>query len=134
MPNPTHILDTHVVLWLAYEPEKLSKLARTAVEEHETAMLTMAISAATLYEIVWLFTQGRLSASVGSLDLVKEVQRRFKVLPIDGALALSAAQIPSPFHGDPMDRLIVATAIRWNLTLMTADRRILNANLCKLLW
>jgi PIN domain nuclease of toxin-antitoxin system len=134
MPNPAYILDTHVLLWLAYEPEKLSNTAKVAIEENEDAMLSMAISAATLYEVVWLTSQGRLSAKVGSLDFVKEIQHRFKVIPIDGATALSAAQIPSPFLGDPMDRLIVATAIQRNVTLITADRRILDTKLCRLLW
>lgn len=134
MLEPAYILDTHILIWLAYQPQKLSVAARAAIETTEDRAQQLAISGATLYEVAWLVGQNRLSTLGGSTDLVGQVLSRFMVVPIDSALALAAAQIPTPFHGDPMDRLIVATAIQSNLTLITADRRIFDANLCKLLW
>ena len=134
MLEPAYILDTHIVLWLAYQPDKLSGAARVAIETAEAADQQLAISAATLYEVAWLVEQNRLSSLVSPTKLVKQVLSKFTVIPINGGVALAAAQIPSPFQGDPMDRLIVATAIQGNLTLITADRRILDADLCKLLW
>jgi PIN domain nuclease of toxin-antitoxin system len=65
---------------------------------------------------------------------MRELDRRFFILPIYGVLAVSAARIPTPFHGDPMDRLIVATALESGRTLITADRAILSSKACKLLW
>jgi len=128
------LLDTHIALWLAYEPERLSDDAADAIEEAESQTSAIALSAASVYELIWLFDNRRLKVPNGVDEFVQELNRRFFVLPIDGGLAVRAARIPTPFHGDPMDRLIVATALESGRTLITADRAILSSKACKLLW
>jgi PIN domain nuclease of toxin-antitoxin system len=128
------LLDTHVALWLAYQPEKLSQAAFDAISDEDTLHSGISLSAASVYELTWLLERGRLTVSVDSSEFLQELDRRFLILPIDGKISMRAARIPSPFHGDPMDRLIVATALHANLTLITADRSILSSKICKLLW
>jgi PIN domain nuclease of toxin-antitoxin system len=129
-----NLLDTHILWWLAYEPEKLSTVARNAIRDASLVPQGLAISCISLYEIAWLIEKGRLKISEEPSAFFNQLNRRFTVLPIDGSIAVEAARIPTPFHGDPMDRLIVATALAANLTLITADRSILASNACKLLW
>ncbi len=50
------------------------------------------------------------------------------------AIAICAGELPEPFHGDSMDRMIAATAIVEKCTLITADIKIRAANACKVLW
>jgi PIN domain nuclease of toxin-antitoxin system len=128
------LLDTHILWWLAYEPEKLSKVASGAILEAELFPRGLAVSAASLYEITWLMERGRLTISVDRTEFLRELAERLAILPIDGPIAVRAASIAAPFHGDPMDRLIVATALANNARLITADRSILASNACKLLW
>jgi PIN domain nuclease of toxin-antitoxin system len=49
-------------------------------------------------------------------------------------IAVCAAGLPDPFHGDPIDRMIAATAIVGDCVLITHDDRIRKANVCKTLW
>lgn len=128
------LLDTHVCWWLAYEPEKLSMHAREAIGREEHRPGALALSCASLYELTWLLERKRLAVSVGFDQFVREIEARIAVLPIDQSVAVSAARFPAPFHGDPMDRLIVATALDSNRILITADEAILASGLCQTLW
>ena len=127
------LLDTHIVWWLAYEPDKLPDSAAEAILSQSHLTQGLAISAATMYELAWLLEKGRLQISTSSSAFLHQTASRFAVLPVSGTVAIEAARLPVPFHGDPMDRLIVATARTLDLTLVTADRDILSASLCKLI-
>lgn len=128
------LLDTHIVLWLANEPERLSIKAADAIREAGDRSEQLALSAASIYEITWLMERGRLMLASGAQSFLDELNLRFAVLPIDDAIAVAAARIAAPFHGDPIDRLIVATALATKSRLITADRSILASNACKLIW
>jgi len=126
------LLDTHIVIWLAFSPEKLSIPVVEAIRNADQDSL--AVSAASLYEMLWLVDHKRVKASAGAKEFLDQVEKRFKILPINSAIAAYAALSMNTFHPDPMDRLIVATALASDLTLITADRNILASNACKLLW
>ena len=127
------VLDSHVVLWLAFCPEKLSSAASGAIEVVESAGTAPMISAATLFEIAYAIRKGRVATAVPDSAFFARIRSRFRVVPIDSEIAQSAAQI-EPFHGDPMDRLITATAILQNLPLVTSDWKIRNSSACKTIW
>jgi PIN domain nuclease of toxin-antitoxin system len=55
-------------------------------------------------------------------------------LPIDRHTAVQSVRLPEPFHQDPADRIIVATARRFNLPLLTADNRIRSYSHVKTIW
>ena len=128
------LLDTHVVLWLALTPEKISPAATTAIRQAELAEAISAISVVTLYEIVCTIRSGRIQPSVPRQVFLNRIRSRFNVLPVSDAIALCAAELPYPFHSDPTDRIIAATAIEEDCVLITNDDRIRNANVCKVLW
>lgn len=128
------LLDTHVVIWLALTPEKISPSATAAIREAEWAGAISGISAMTLYEIVNSIRRGRIQPSVPNQVFIDRIRSRFKVFPVSDTIAICAAELPAPFHGDPMDRIITATAIVECCTLITKDEKIRDANLCKVIW
>lgn len=97
------LLDTHVVLWLAYEPDRISRDASSAIGNAQAQGEELAISCASLYEIAWLIERKRLKMPVDGPAFFRQLDRLFAMYPVDSAVALGAARIPAPFHGDPMD-------------------------------
>ena len=128
------LLDTHAALWLTYAPEKLSTKAEVRLRLAEEWGEPMAISAMSLWEIAWKHAKGRLALRNSCAEFLEALESRFTVLPIDAHVSLHAARLASGFPSDPMDRLIAGTAIAQDLTLITADRMILEARACKTLW
>ena len=128
------LLDTHVVIWLALTPEKISPAATAAIREAESAGAISGISVMTLYEVANSIRRGRIQPSVPHQFFLNRIRSRFKVMPVSDTIALCAAELPAPFHGDPMDRIITATAIVEGCTLITKDEKIRDANLCKVIW
>ena len=127
-------LDTHSLLWLESEYEKLSPSARAAIEASVLAGERIAISAITLWEITLLARRKRILANVSIQSFLMDLEENYRVVPVIGTIAFLAAELPASFPKDPMDRLIAATAIVENLTLITADRDILASQVCKVLW
>lgn len=128
------LLDTHVVIWLALTPEELSPAAATAIRETELAGAISGISVMTIYEVANAIRLGRIKPTVPHQVFLNRIMSRFKVFPVSEMIALCAAELPAPFHGDPMDRIVAATALVANRTLITKDEKIRKANVCKVLW
>jgi PIN domain nuclease of toxin-antitoxin system len=128
------LLDTHAALWLELAPEKLSCKARARLLDAEDAGEPMSISCVTLWEIAYKNAQNRLTFFVPCEQFLSELEKDFVVLPVDRKVALYAAGLNDPFPRDPMDRLIAGTALANDLTLISADGKILSANACKTLW
>ncbi len=118
------LLDTHVILWSAAEPEKLpSKIA----EELEKELNELWFSPISVWEILLLAEKGRV---VIKADHEKTIRKMFKKLPfreavINQEVAIQSRKINLP-HQDPADRFLAATAIVYDLTLVTADRRLID--------
>ena len=127
-------LDTHALLWLESEHGKLSAPARSSIETARLTGETIAVAAVTLWEIALLAKRGRVLAGESIESFLNDIERNYKIIPVSAAIAFLAAELPHPFPKDPMDRLITATALTLDLTLITADRSILASRACKLLW
>ena len=118
------VLDTHVwVKFVAGAP--LSKRSRTAIERRATAGDDILIPAISLWELARLAHDGRIK-------LGERPQRWFDaalaavsgvVAPITPEIAVVAAGLP--YHGDPADRLIIATALTRDAVLVTRDTAML---------
>ena len=128
------LLDTHVVLWLALTPENISPAAAAAIGEADSAGVQPGISVITLYEIAYAIRRGRIQVFVPQQVFLNRLKSRFKVLPVTDAIAQCAAELAEPFHGDPMDRIIAATAIVEDCTLISRDDRIREAGVCRVIW
>lgn len=94
----------------------------------------MAFSCVTLWEIAYKNSRDQLELFVPCELFLTELEADFVVLPVDRKAAMYAAGLKDPFPRDPMDRLIAGTALANNLTLITRDEKIRQANLCKTLW
>ena len=112
------LLDTHLGLWAAFEPQRLSKRATKLPSSREDSL---AFSMATLWEVAIKTSLGRPGFSVDSLRfhqalLAEEFIELATATPHIARLA-SLARV----HRDPFDRLLVAQAIVERITLLTAD-------------
>lgn len=127
------LLDTHVLIWLANEPAKLSLKAREAIGTTDQSG-GLAISAITLWELAWLATRSRLNITGTVESFVEEITSRTAVLPITSKIAVLANQLPPTYPSDPGDRLIGATALAEGIALVTKDRTIRNYKQIKTVW
>ncbi len=119
------VLDTHAWLWWVSEPERLSVAAREAIGgAAETA--TVHVSSISTWEVALLVKRGRLVLSMDPQDWVRKAETvpSLRFVPVDNAIALRSVHLPPPFHDDPADRLIVATALHLDATLLTRDEKI----------
>jgi PIN domain nuclease of toxin-antitoxin system len=127
------LLDTHVLIWLANEPAKLSKKAGEAIL---TAGQSggLAISAITLWELAWLATHNRLEITGTADAFVEEITSRTAIRPITAKVAVLANQLPATYSSDPCDRLIGATALAEGINLVTKDKTIRDCKQIKTIW
>jgi PIN domain nuclease of toxin-antitoxin system len=126
MPTPERLLvDTHVWLWLLEGVDELSpdQVSRLDLAAQSNGLFLSAISP---WEVSTLAVKGRISLSVPLAEWMRKAtgQSGLQLLPLSPAIAVESAQLPE-IHGDPADRILVATARLENLTLATRDRRIL---------
>jgi PIN domain nuclease of toxin-antitoxin system len=128
------LLDTHVAVWLLAVPDLLSWKARDAILQARRLGEAIGYSPVSLYEMAWAARRKRLPLNIPAKEFIAEVQRNLELVPLTAEIAVLASEISTPFHGDPMDRIIVATAIANDCTLITHDDRIHKANVCKVLW
>jgi len=128
------LLDTHVVLWLALEPTRISKSARAAIDHARKDGTGLAISAITLLEITRLSSEGRIQLDARLETFLSDVERRFIVVPISGRICVRAFSFPATYPKDPSDKVIGATALEEGLPLLTADREIRNSRALPTIW
>ncbi|MFM2304965.1 MAG: hypothetical protein RLZZ135_2377 [Cyanobacteriota bacterium] len=129
------IIDTHVLLWLLHDPTQLSNLAREHIEleEPQNGILVSAIS---IWEIAVKSSTGKLLLPL-PIDDWYELAKTHSGLVIESLNpldAISSTKLPGDFHKDPADRIIVAIARRYNLSLITCDNNILNYPHVKTIW
>jgi PIN domain nuclease of toxin-antitoxin system len=128
------LVDTHVVAWMAFEPSRISKNARAAIDDARANGGGLAISGITLWELATLAGRGRIRLDVSLESFLAEIEARFTVLPITGRACVRALSLPAAYPKDPADRIIAATALVEGLPLLTADREIRRSRALKTIW
>jgi PIN domain nuclease of toxin-antitoxin system len=124
----TYLLDTHVILWFRLEPERLGAKSLKLLSKRQT---NLAISAVSALEIAQLVYKGRVEIGQPVDQWFQESLRLFgcRVTAISPEVSAAAYSLSKPFHSDPADRILVATALKHKQTLLTADRRILQSGI-----
>ena len=118
------LLDTHVLVWHGRGDRRLGRRARRVVER-ALPRRRAAVSAISFWEIAMRIHSGRLDVLMDPEALRRDLLAQGLVeIPVSGVIGIRAGVLPE-LHGDPADRLIVATALEGH-ELLTADRRILD--------
>jgi PIN domain nuclease of toxin-antitoxin system len=128
------LVDTHVVVWLAFAQAKISRKARTAIGNARASAEGLAISDITLLELATLVSKGRVLLDISLESFLQEVESRFVVLPMSGRVCARAMALPAAYPKDPADRIIGATALAEGLSLLTSDREIRNSRIVQTIW
>ncbi len=128
------LLDTHVVIWLAQEYQRISPKAQATIEEERKKDRGLAVSDITLFEIALLASRRRVSFKPDVETTLSQVERLFVVLPITANIALQAFDLAAGYPNDPVDRIIAATALIEDIPLLTADREIRKSGIVSTIW
>jgi len=128
------LLDTHVVIWIAMLPAKISKNAKVAMDQARQENAGIAISNMTLLELARLSSTGQVHFNSSLEVFLSEVERRFVVLPMNARICVQAFDLPAGYPKDPADRIIGATALVEGLALVTADRGIRDSRAFPTIW
>ena len=119
------LLDTHVILWSAAQPEKIPL---KVCEELENESNELWFSPISVWEILLLAEKGRIALKG---DHKKRIRKMFQELPLREAVINQEVAIQSRYidlpHQDPPDRFLAATALVYDLVLVTADRRLFDS-------
>lgn len=120
------LVDTHTLLWLVSSPKQVDPSALEVLSDPDT---TVHVTAASAWEIAIKTRLGKI-AGEPLLSAWSEIMTNMSIteLPIDAADAILAGRLPWA-HRDPFDRVIVAQALRRNLSIATRDSRIIAAAL-----
>jgi len=129
------VLDTHTLVWWINGDEALSEKAKATIgpEMDGGQIIVSAISA---WEIAMLVQREKLvlSMDVGSwLATVAEI-KAVRFFPVDVEIAVKSGELPGEFHKDPADRMIVATARKLAVPLVTQDQKIRAYAHVKTIW
>ncbi len=130
-----YILDTHTWIWWNMNPKKLSTKVKSLLSEPDFYE-EMLLSVISPWEFSKLLEKGRIGISCNpeewiskSLDMPK-----LRLSPLSPAIAYRSTSLPQPFHGDPADQIIVATAREENATILTKDKLIQKYTHVRSIW
>lgn len=125
------LLDTHIWLWSLRDPDKLAPRVRA---ELTAARNELWLSPISVWEALLLARRGRVSVEGDATrwidDMLRATPRREAPLTSEVVVASERLELP---QRDPADRFIAATAAVYDLTLVTADERLMHAGTIKVL-
>lgn len=125
------LLDTHAALWAGEGDDRLGAEATRVLARCQPG--EALIADVTLFEVSMLARRGRVQLTVPIGDYLRRLSRTFRTLPLSPAVADEATRIELA-SADLFDRLIVATAIIHDLTLVTRDQNIRDSGLVRVVW
>jgi PIN domain nuclease of toxin-antitoxin system len=114
------LLDTHIWLWLLADP---SKLGRNTFRELQNKQNELWLSPISTWEVLTLNFKGRIQLELNLREWLSKATAGMREAPLTHEIAFAARELP--LHQDPADRMLAATAQVLDLTLVTADIRLL---------
>jgi PIN domain nuclease of toxin-antitoxin system len=114
------LLDTHIWLWSLSDPRRLGRRVLGQLKDQGNELWLSPIST---YEALTLYHKGRFEIDGNLEEWLARATAGTREAPLTHEIALVARQLP--LHQDPADRILAATAEVLDLTLVTADQRLL---------
>jgi len=129
------VLDTHAWIWWVSNPGLLSARAKAAINRAIEAN-ELCVSSISAWEVAVLVNRGRLQLTMGVRDWIARSESLpfLRFVPVNNNIAIKSFELDGEFHGDPADRIIVATTLSIGANLITKDKKILNYPHVKALW
>ena len=138
------LLDTCSLLWLSLDQTQLSRNAFSAIEGEKAGLFKnnkdlfgndLFVSAISAFEIAINFHKGSLVLPLVPRQWFKRVVELhgLTVLPVDYGIYINSVELPK-IHLDPADRIIIATALEYNLKIITPDKHIRQYEVVKTIW
>ncbi len=120
------LLDTHVWIWLV-NGEKRMERGPLVQRLRESPAPSFRVSVLSVWEVGMLEAKGRIELPLGCLEWVQRALEApgMALVPLTAEIAVASNRLPGVFHGDPVDRVLVATARSLAVTLVTQDSQIL---------
>lgn len=130
-----YLLDTHTWIWWNMNPANLSDKVRQVIADSEKYS-ELLLSAISPWEFCKLLEKKKLGISCPPEEWLKQAldMPKFRLVELTPIIAYRSTSLPQPFHNDPGDQIIVATAREENATLLTKDGKILQYSHVKTLW
>jgi len=130
-----YLLDTHIWIWWNMNPQKLSQKVKELISNAEMYD-EILLSAISPWEFSKLLEKKRVGISCDPEDWINTAldMPKLRLVPLSPVLSYRSTMLPQPFHNDPADQIIVATAREENATILTKDERILAYKNVRSLW
>lgn len=129
------ILDTHTLIWWVDKPDRLSKKIRKTIDKAKKEE-NILVSSISIFEIFLLIKKGKLELATSPDIWLEKIESLpfVKFIPVDNNVAAFSVNLSDFPHKDPADRMIVATALLNNATLITSDQEILKYSKVRAIW
>lgn len=130
-----YLLDTHTWIWWNMNPANLSDKVRQVIADSEKYS-ELLLSAISPWEFCKLLEKKKLGISCPPEEWLKQAldMPKFRLVELTPIIAYRSTSLPQPFHNDPGDQILIATAREENATLLTKDGKILQYSHVKTLW
>lgn len=130
-----YLLDTHVWVWWNMEPKKLSRKVRALIKNTDSYS-ELLLSAISPWEFCKLIEKKRIGISCAPEEWLSQALQmpKLRLVPLTPTLAYRSTILPQPFHGDPADQLIVATAREENATIVSKDKLLRDYEHVRTVW
>ena len=129
------LLDTHAWIWWHLRPERLSKRAHDLIRNAGPGD-ELLLSAISPWEFSKLVAKGRLKVSMETMEWIRRAlaMPALRLVPLTPEIAHQSTTLPQPFHDDPADQIIVATAREESAAILTKDEHILEYKHVRAIW
>ena len=119
------LLDTHVWLWFAEKNDAITPKIKSLIEQAADSG-ELFLAPISIWEVAMLTAHQKVTLTLPCLEWVEKSLKHMnmQLVPLSAKIAIESCYLPGLFHGDPADRLIVATARVEDLSLLTKDHKI----------
>ncbi len=131
----TYLLDTHTWVWWNMRPQNLSRRVIKVIE-HDDRYDELLLSVISPWEFCKLLEKGKIGIAINPEDWMNSALEmpKLRMVQLTPSISYRSTVLPQPFHDDPADQIIVATAREEQAVILTKDKRILNYKHVQSFW